>query len=381
MKKLVKILLWIFVIIFGGAILLFLSSPLWLGPLAKSLATSLAPKYTGTDFKVAKIYVNPYTGCLRVEDFHLGNPEGYDAEDAVSVGKFNVDIAIGALFGNKLHIKNVDIIDPYASYLGNNGTNNFDAILANLKSNFPPKEEEEEEKDDKKKMKVVIDRFHIEGVKFKMGIMPTIPIPIPITLHDLGTKDSEGKETDGISMKEMGSTLASQVSGAFSKAGGSFMSIFGGDAAKGVGDAVKGLGDGVSNAASAATDALKNLGSSATDALKNIGGGDAAKSAGEGASKAADAATDALKNLGSSATDALKNIGGGGDAAKSAGEGASKATGAATDAAKSVGEGAANAASKATDVATDAAKSVGEGAKNLLKGAGGLFGGSKDNKK
>ena len=90
MKKPVKILLWIFVIIFGGAILLFLSSPLWLGPLAKSLATSLAPKYTGTDFKVAKIYINPYTGCLRVEDFHLGNPKGYDAEDAVSVGKFNV---------------------------------------------------------------------------------------------------------------------------------------------------------------------------------------------------------------------------------------------------------------------------------------------------
>ena len=336
MKKPVKILLWIFAIIFGGAILLFLSSPLWLGPLAKSLATSLAPKYTGTDFKVAKIYVNPYTGCLRVEDFHLGNPEGYDAEDAVSVGKFNVDIAIGALFGNKLHIKNVDIIDPYASYLGNNGTNNFDAILANLKNNLGLKDEEEEEEDkEKSKMKVVIDRFHIEGVKFKMGIMPTIPIPIPITLHDLGTKDSEGKETDGISMKEMGSTLASQVSGAFSKAGGSFMGLFSGDAAKSV-------GDGVSNAAGAATDALKNLGSSATDALKNIGGGDAAKSVGEGASKAADVATDA---------------------------------------AKSVGEGAANAASKAADVATDAAKSVGEGAKNLLKGAGSLFGGSKDDKK
>ena len=356
MKKLVKIVLWILAIVLGGAILLFLSSPLWLGPLAKSLATSLAPKYTGTDFKVAKIYVNPYTGCLRVEDFHLGNPEGYDAEDAVSVGKFNVDIAIGALFGNKLHIKNVDIIDPYASYLGNNGTNNFDAILANLKKNLDLKEEEEEEEKEKSKMKVVIDRFHIEGVKFKMGIMPTIPIPIPITLRDLGTKDSEGKEADGITMKEMGSTLASQVSDAFSKAGGSFMGLFSGDAAKGVGDAVKGLGDGVSNAAGAATDAIKNLGSSATDALKSIGGGDAAKSAGEGASNAAGAATDAVKGVG---------------------EGAANAAGAATDAAKNVGSGAADAASKAADAATDAAKSVGEGAKNLLKGAGSLFGGDK----
>ena len=354
MKKPVKILLLIFAIIFGGAILLFLSSPLWLGPLAKSIATSLAPKYTGTDFKVAKIYINPYTGCLRVEDFHLGNPKGYDAEDAVSVGNFNVDIAIGALFSNKLHIKNVDIINPYASYLGNNGTNNFDAILANIQSKLPPKEEKEDEDKDKSKMKVVIDRFHIEGVKFKMGVMPTIPIPIPITLRDLGTKDSEGKETDGVSMKEMGSTLASQVSDAFSKAGGSFMSLFSGDAAKGVGDAVKGLGDGVSNAAGAATDALKNLGSGAADALKNIGGGDAAKGVGEGASKAAGAATDAVKSVG---------------------EGASNAAGAATDAVKNVGSGAADAASKATDVATDAAKSVGEGAKNLLKGAGSLFGG------
>ena len=333
MKKPVKIILWILAVLVGGGLILLLSSPLWLGPLSAALANSIAPKITGTPFKVAKIHINPYTGSLRVEDFHLGNPEGYDAEDAVSVSKLSVDIKLSALFGNKLHVKNIDIIDPYASYIGNNGTNNIDAILANVKKNLDLKDEEEEkdEEDDKKKMKVVIDRFHVEGVKFKMGIMPTLPIPFPVTLHDLGTKDPEGNEADGVTMKDMGSELSSQLSSAFSKAGSGITGLFKSDAAAAAGDAVKNLGSG-------AVDAVKNLGSGAADALKNIGGSDAAKSAGEGASKAADAATDA---------------------------------------AKSVGEGAANAASKAADVATDAAKSVGEGAKNLLKGAGGLFGGDK----
>jgi hypothetical protein len=332
MKKPVKIILWILAVLVGGGLILLLSSPLWLGPLSAALANSIAPKITGTPFKVAKIHINPYTGSLRVEDFHLGNPEGYDAEDAVSVSKLSVDIKLLALLGNKLHVKNVDIIDPYASYIGNNGTNNIDAILANVKKNLNLKDEEDEEEDeeaDKKQMKVVIDRFHVEGVKFKMGIMPTLPIPFPVTLHDLGTKDPEGKETDGVTMKDMGTELSSQLSSAFSKAGSGITGLFKSDAAAAAGDAVKNLGSG-------AVDAVKSLGSGAADALKSIGGSDAAKSAGEGASKAADAATDA---------------------------------------AKSVGAGAANAAGKAADVATDAAKSVGEGAKNLLKGAGSLFGG------
>jgi len=302
MKKPLKIVLWILAAVFGFALLLLLSAPLWLGPVAASVANSLAPKYTGTTFKIAKMHINPYTGTLSIEDFHLGNPEGYDAEDAVSVGKLSVDIAPFALLGKRLHVENIDIIDPYASYLGNNGTNNFDAILANVKQNLglkdEPEEEKEAEKDEKDKMKVTIDRLHIEGVKFKMGIMPAIPIPIPITLTDLGTKDTEGKESDGLTLKEMGTVVSSQLSSAFSKAGSGIMGLFKNDAAQ------------------SATDAVKNLGGNAADAIKNIGDSAAAKSVSEGASKAADAAADAAKSVGDGAKNLLKGAGslfGGGD--------------------------------------------------------------------
>lgn len=287
MKKTVKILLWILAVIIGGALLLLLTTPLWLGPVSAAVANGVAPKITGTPFKITKMHLNPISGNFAMEGFHLGNPKGYDAEDAVSLGKLSVSVSPMSLLGKKLHIKNIDIIDPYISYLGENGTNNFDAIIANIKKNLNLKEEEEkEEDDDKDKMKVVIDRFHIEGIKLKMGIMPTLPIPIPITLTDLGSKDEEGKETDGITVEEMGSTLASQISSACSKAGGSIMSIFGGDAAKSV-------GDGVSNAASAATDAAGKAADAATDA----------------ASKAADAATDAAKSVGEGAKNLLKGAG------------------------------------------------------------------------
>ncbi len=348
MKKLIKILLWTVVIVVGGALLLLLTSPLWLGPLAASIANGVTPGITGTPFKVAKISINPFSGKLDVEELHLGNPEGYDAKDAFSVGKLSVDIAPFALLSNRLHIENIDIIDPYVSYLGEDGTNNFDAIIANVNQKFGSKEEEkpeeekpEEVKDEKEKLKVSIARFHLEGVKFKMGVMPEIPIPIPITLTDLGTKDAEGKETDGVTPEEMGAELSQKLSDAFSKAGVGLANLFNAEALKGVGDSV-------SNAAGAASESIKNASSAAT---KSIG--------------------EATKSIG----DATK---GAGDAAKKMGSGVSDAASSATDAAGKAAGAVGDAASKAADTATEAVKNVGEGAKNLLKGAGGLFGGNKD---
>ena len=302
MKKPVKITLWILAVVLGGLLLALLTTPLWLGSLSAALTKSMGPKYTGTPFKVAKIHINPFTGSLRVKDFHLGNPQGYDVEDAVSVQEFNVDVAPLSLLGSKIHVKNIDIIDPYVSYIGNNGTNNFDAILANVKKNLDIKEKDDadEAKKEKDGKKIVIDRFHIEGVKFKMGIMPTIPIPVPITLTDLGKEDSENKKADGLTMKEMGTVISSKISGALSKAGGGVMNLFSGDAAKGLGDAAKSVGDGASKAAGTVTDAVKNVGSGAADA----------------AGKAVDMAGDAAKSVGEGAKNLLKGAGnlfGGGD--------------------------------------------------------------------
>ena len=337
MKKLIKILLWTIAIIVGLVVVIFLSSPLWLGPIGKSIANKVAPEFTGTDFKIEKMYVNLYLGKFRMEGFRLANPKGYSAEDAVTLDKFSLEMELVPLFENKLHITNIDIIDPYISYVGNDGTNNFDAIVANVKNKLGIKEEDDDKKgDDKQKekekdkngMKVVIDRLHIEGVKFKYGVMPAVPLLIPITLHDLGTKDDEGKKSnDGVSFSDMGKILADQLGDAFSKAGSGLSSIFG-----------------------AGKDLIDN------DATKAVG--DAVKNVGEGASKAAEKATDAMKAVGGGAV----------DAAKSAGSSAA-------DAAKTIGSGASDAAGKAADVATDAMKSVGDGAKNLIKGAGGLFGG------
>ena len=338
MKKLLKIILWTFVVIIGIVVVAFLSTPLWLGPIAKSVANAVAPEFTGTEFKIDKMHINPYMGSFRMEGFRLANPKGYSAEDAVTLTKLSVDVKIAPLFENKLHITNIDIIDPYISYVGSDGTNNFDAIQANVKKKLDVKDDDdkkkEEKKDDKEGMKVVIDRLHIEGVKVKYGVMPTIPLLIPITLNDLGTKEEDGKKSDdGVSFSEMGKILSEQLSSAFSKAGGGISNIFGAgkellnnDATKAVGDAVKGLGEGASKAAGAVTDTLKNVGDSA--AVKNVS------------------------------------------------EGASKATGATVDAVKNVGGG-------AVDLATGAAKSVGDGAKSLFNGAAGLFGGGdkKDEKK
>ena len=282
MKKFIKFTLKTLLVLVILGLILLLASPLWLGPFSAYLANKLVPGYTETQFKVAKIHINPYTGSLYVEDFHLGNTKDYDAEDAVSFSKLSVDINVGSLFGDTLHVKNIDIVDPYVYVNSVIGYDNLKAIQANLEKNLDLKEKKEEDDKDKKQKKIVIDRFSIDGMKFQPGIPVAIPVPFP-TLTNLGSKGDDGKKEEGITMKEMGDELASKFTGAFSSAGSGLM----------------------------------NLGSGATDAVKNVGAGavNAVGKTADVAGKATDVATDAVKSVGEGAKSLFKGATGlfGGD--------------------------------------------------------------------
>ena len=344
--RLLKFCLWCCVAVLVAVVLVVATIPLWISPVSTGVANSVVPKITGTKFHIERCYVNPWTGAVRINNVKLSNPEGYGEAPAFSLTSLTLDLALTELFSNKLHVKELLIEDPFASYYSHDGVNNIDAILANVDKALGLKEEKEEEKEKeepeekaKSQMKVIIDHIRISGTKVKLMENDVIP-PVPIMTIEL--KDI-GKESDGASFDEVWTAL----SDAFMKGMGS------------VGDGLGALGgligDGAKSLGGALSEGTKSLGGALSEGTKSVTGalGGAASATGDGASAAAGATADAAKNAASATTDAAKNVASG-----------------AADAAKGAADAVSDGAKAAVDAVGDTAQKATEGVKNLFKGFG-----------
>jgi hypothetical protein len=349
MKKLLKFLLWTFVGILALVLVLVLTIPLWLGSTVAAVANKVAPEFTGTPFVLEGASINPYTGKYSITKLTLGNPEGYPVPTAFSVSKVMVDVEMSSLFSDTIHIREISIVDPYASYVSNDGTNNFEWIMAHVDEKLGPKEEtkEKEEPEEEKGAgkKVVIDKLTIAGTRVKLKMLPEMPIPT-ITLTDIG------KESNGASWEEVGQMLADSFMKASSSVGEGLTSVLGA------------LGDGADNLMGGATNILGGAASAIGGATTNILG--SAKDLLGGTSTnllggASDALGGATKAIGDTAKK-LGNIGGllGGDDGSKASE-----TNTASEAEKPASSGATGAVESAGKGVLDAGKSIGTGLKKL----------------
>lgn len=280
MNKLVKILLLTLLGILALAVLLVLAMPLWLGPVAASVTRSLVPSYTGCEFKVERISLNPFTGKFRLVEAHLANPKGYDAPDAFSVGSVSVDLDVGSLLTDTVHVRDISIEKPYVSYVfDGEGSNNFARIAAAAQAKIGPSEEKPESEakkaDEKPGKKFRIDRLSINGTKVRYRMI-TLPIPVP-TLTDIG------KDSGGATAEEVRDSVWAKIKDSFSSIGA------------GLSSAAGMLGDGATNALKGAANLLGKDGAagSATKALDK-----GAKAIGDGAKAVGDSAKGALKKVG-----------------------------------------------------------------------------------
>lgn len=250
MKKGLKVVLCVLGGLVAFVALLLITLPLWISPVATGVAEAIVPVYTGCQFKMEKFNLNPFTGSLRIAEVHLSNPKGYQEPEAFSVSTVNVEVATCSLLTSTIHVKDITIQGPFVGISMENGTNNFMAILANLKAKLGSSEEEEEqEKDEGPSKKIIIDHFELSGTRVKMGL--TIPLP-GITLNGIG------KASGGATFEEVGT----EVKDACTKR----MADFAGNAA----DLLKGTGDGVAEKASKASKAIGDGAKNAAESLKKL---------------------------------------------------------------------------------------------------------------
>ena len=143
-----------------------LTLPLWISPVATSLAKSIVPKYTGTAFNVERMDLNPYTGKLRISGVTLANPEGYAEINAFSLGTITVDVEVSTLLSKTIHVREITIDSPFASYvLDANGINNFGQIVETALAKLGPKKEGEKSGE----TKVAIDKVTVRNARVAIG--------------------------------------------------------------------------------------------------------------------------------------------------------------------------------------------------------------------
>ena len=274
MNKKAKIAAYVVGGLLATVVVFVLALPLWIGPVVTGVANGVAPKLLGTDFKLEKFALNPYSGKIFIGGVNLSNPKGFDEPTAVSVESVSVTLSFCSLLSNKIHVYDVTIEKPYVSYVNDAaGSNNFARILANLQGE---KEEKAEEADAGSKKKYQIDRICINGTKVKLLMLPTLPIPVP-TLTNIGSSE------EGASAEEVKDSVWNAIKDKFGSAGAM------------MGSGLQSLGDGASNLLKGLGEAGASSGDSARKAIENVG--DSAKKATEALGDSAKKASEALGNL------------------------------------------------------------------------------------
>lgn len=103
-----------------------------LGPIIKKAVNSQGPGVTGTDLHVGNVDVALFSGRARIEDFFLGNPEGFETPYAVSAKTIKVDIDKKSLTGDTVIIDRIEVVAPSIIFEKGRGSDNFKALLNNV---------------------------------------------------------------------------------------------------------------------------------------------------------------------------------------------------------------------------------------------------------
>jgi len=281
MKKALKVI---------GILLLVVVIGLWIalvvvgGRTIKTAVNTAGPKVLKVPVTLADAEFRPFSGLIRLEGLHIGNPEGFKSDGIFDLGSIRVELEPRSLLSDTIHIKTIFIDKPQVTYELALGKSNVGALIEALEGEPKAEEPKSDEKpapaepqdEAKPKVKVIIDEIVIEGGRLTLASTLTggtgAPIPLPkITLRDIG------KEEQGTTVGEVFKKILGAIGGAATSSVGAI-----GDALKGGGEAVVDAGKAVGGATA---DAAKAVGEGTVDAAKAVGEGaaDAAKAVGEGA--------------------------------------------------------------------------------------------------
>jgi hypothetical protein len=253
-KTIIRILIGLVVLSIAAVVIAGFS----LGGIVKRGVETIGPKLTKVDIKLDKVGLSLFSGSGRVDGLVVGNPEGFKAPHAISVGSASLSLSPASLLSDKIVIKSIKVDAPEITYETGAGGSNLKKILANLNETTGGGGSSTNAAA-KPGKKLEVDDFFLTGAKLHLSLAgvagATVPLPA-IHLTDLG------KDQAGITSAE----VAKRVLTAIEKAAAKAAEESAGDIAKGATGLVKGLTGGTNNPVG---EAASKLGKGVGDLLKS----------------------------------------------------------------------------------------------------------------
>ncbi|AKJ63298.1 AsmA family protein [Kiritimatiella glycovorans] len=242
------------------------------GPVVKTAVEKFGPAAVGVPVELDDVGINLMQGRVRLEGLRVGNPEGFQTEQAFSLGEVAVHLRPGSVFSDRIEIVSILIREPELTYELRPTGSNLGAIKKGLeKEAAAPAEEEAGEKPGAGKS-VSIGLLTLEGGKVHVsgplmqGRSMTVALP-PVELKDIG---GGGEKTGWAEVLNRVMTVVLKETGRAATEGSGA-----------VGDLLKQSGELSSDALKGAGEALKGAGESAGENVKKTLGGLLRKATGE----------------------------------------------------------------------------------------------------
>ena len=171
-----------------------------LGPMIKTAVNKYGPEITQTEVKLADVDVALFAAEATIADFLLGNPREVDTPEAMTVKKVHVNLNEKTIMQDPIVIDKIEVVSPHINYEIKGKTDNFRAILNNIRETTgakeaPPKEKKPAppEKEKPKKNIIIKDFILTDGrVNLAMTMLKdqkvTARLP-DLHLTDIGKKD------------------------------------------------------------------------------------------------------------------------------------------------------------------------------------------------
>jgi uncharacterized protein involved in outer membrane biogenesis len=214
----------------------------FLGTIVKTGMETVGPKITQVSIKVDAVNLSLLTGSAGIKGLVVGNPEGYKAPQAISVGSAAVEVNPLSVLSDKIVIRSVRVEAPEITFEGNPFSgNNLSKIMQNVnavaKSGGPAATDTTAKTAGEPGKKLEVDDFLITGAKVNFNGV-TLPLP-DIHLTNLG------KEKDGITATDLTRRVLDALTTATIKAVASAATDIGKGTGKAVSEDVKKITSGI----------------------------------------------------------------------------------------------------------------------------------------
>jgi uncharacterized protein involved in outer membrane biogenesis len=129
------------------------------------------PKITRTEVRLGNVSISLFGGKATLKDFYLGNPRGFTSPEAMTVALISINLEKKSITSDTIIIDRIELLRPEITHERRGNTDNFKAILENIKRETGTENtaRKEPSKEGKQK-KILIRNFIVKDGKINLVV-------------------------------------------------------------------------------------------------------------------------------------------------------------------------------------------------------------------